>query len=97
MIDEFIEFILIPILVVLTHVILLCVNYYMINRESEPIFTIVNCIIWLLITPAIFASLLGIVLSVTPIFTLAVISLALMFIQLMLNIEFLLENRKRRK
>jgi len=97
MIDEFIEFLLVPVIALLVHVILICINYWMLRREGAPNFVVINCIIWLLITFLTFPLLLAMVLSITSAWMLAHVSLALMFIQLSLNIERMLDYNKKKE
>jgi len=96
MIDEFIEFLLVPLLPIIMQIILIAINMHVI-KDLEEDFKVPQLLLWIIFTISIFPLFWGIVLQVTSVFTLVLISLFLMFTQLLINIQYLLKNKKRMK
>lgn len=95
MIDEFIEFICVPSIVICLHVLFFYLN--MISVKETDRLGLFKSIIWTILTLIIFPSLLGMVLQITINFVLVFISLGLMFMQILMNVEFILTEYNIRK
>lgn len=89
MIDEFLEFIATPISIIALQVLLICLNMLTIKKEDRM--GLFKSIIWTITTLTIFPSLLAMALLVTANYTLALISLCLLFLQIIMNVEYLLQ------
>ena len=98
MIDEFIQFLLIPITAILFQVVLLLLNMYVLKNSIE--YKRVQVILWLILSIIIFPSIWGIVSQAIFDFTLVLISLCITLTQVLYNIEHLFrlkqETKKRR-
>lgn len=95
MIDQFLEFIATPILIIAIQIVIICMNQLTVKEKDEM--GLFKTIIWLIITLVTFPSLLGIALQVTSQFTLVYISLSLFFLQLFMNVEYLLKDYHKSK
>ena len=95
MIDEFIQFLLIPITAILFQVVLLLVNMYFLNNFTE--YKTVQIILWLILSIIIFPSVWAIVAQTIINFTLVLISLCLTLTQILYNIEFLFKLKQKTK
>ena len=95
MIDEFLEFIATPISIIALHVLLILLNKLTIDEEDRM--GLFKSIIWTIVTLIIFPSLLVMALQVTASFTLALISLGLLFLQIIMNVEFMLLDYERKQ
>lgn len=89
MIDEFIQYMLTPFLAIVLQVILVYVNYYFCKNESK--LRIPKVILFTIEGLIAFSSIWVIVNQVVIVFTLGGISLCLFFLQIIMNIEFILE------
>lgn len=102
MIDEFIEFILVPIIPLLVYMFLICLNLYTLEKTENFNLKITMCVLWTVSCLLIYPSLVVIQIYVTNTISLVAIDLVLLFSQLLLNIDSLLvlwgkRNSKKKK
>jgi len=91
MIDEFIEFILTPIIPLIIQVILIYFNILS-NEKGAP--ANIMPLLWLLTALITFPLLWGIVLQVTSNWSLVLISLCLLIAQILINTEEIIQDRQ---
>jgi len=98
MIDEYIQFLLIPITGVLFQIVLLLINMHVLKNSTE--YKTVQVILWLILSIIIFPLVWAIVSQAIIDFTLVLISLCITLTQVLYNIEHLFrlkqEMKKRR-
>lgn len=95
MIDEFIQFLLTPILAITFQILLILINSYMLKNST--IYKNVQCIIYLIFGLLEFPLIWSIVYQTVLDFTLILFSLCLMLSQTLMNVEFLLKTKKEKK
>jgi len=93
MIEQFIEFLLTPVIIVLFQIVLLLVNIH-VNKESS---TVILPILWLLATIIYFPILSFISSAFSDVFSLMLLLFSIFLIQLYVNIEKILYIQKQEK
>lgn len=92
MIDEVLEFIITPILLIGVYCLLIFMNYYTMNNKTN--LNVFKSIAWFIATPLIFVAVLTASTQVSTSVTFIYVALILLFMQLFINIEFLLEEKE---
>lgn len=100
MIDEFLQYLLTPVIAIILQVILLYVNYYFVKENSK--LRVLKLILFSIASVLIFPFISAIVYQTVGNNTLGSIGVVLMFLQVIMNFEFIMEeynnvNKKTKK
>ena len=90
--DLFFEHVAAPALLLIVQAILIVLNKYTCDEEDNM--GLFKCIIWIIPTIAIFPAQLAAALLVTSQFTFAYVSLGLLFLQIIMNVEIMIRIMK---
>ena len=95
MIDQYIQFLLIPITAIAFQIVLFLLNMHVLKNSIE--YKRVQVILWLILSIIIFPSIWGIVAQAIFDFTLVLISLCITLTQILYNIEHLFKLKQEAK
>lgn len=92
---EFFEFVASPAIAIIIQVILIWLNKHTV--EDIDRLGLFKSILWIIITLSIFPSVFGMILQVSTAFSLVYISLGLFFLQIFINVEYILMDYKTKR